>query len=91
LLKSLGTDFCNEIALYIAVESELSFPNTTSAQLAVEQRNRIATECAAPYKQSLVTLNKSINGTVEDFLVAAENILVPCSMILKKIDKKKDK
>jgi len=36
-------------------------------------------------------LNKSINGTVEDFLVAAENILVPCSMILKKIDKKKDK
>lgn len=91
LLKSLGNDFCNEIAFYIAIESELSFPNTTSAQLTVEQRNRIAVECAAIFKQPLVTLNKSLQGNVEDFLVAAENILAPCSMIVKKIDKKKDK
>lgn len=91
LLKSLGTDFCNEIAFYIAIESELSFPNTTSAQLTVEQRNRIAVECAAVFKAPLVALNKSLSGSVEDFLIAAENILAPCSMIAKKIDKKKDK
>lgn len=91
LLKSLGVEFCNEIALYIAVESELSFPNTTSAQLSTEQRNRIAVDCQAMFKQPLGTLNKSLNGTVEEFLVAAENVLAPCSMIVKKIDKKKDK
>lgn len=91
LLKSLGTDFCNEIALYVAAESELSFPNTTSSQLTVEQRNRIVAECGASFKQPLLALNKSLNGSVEEFLENAENILVPCSMILKKIDKKKDK
>lgn len=91
LMKSLGTDFCHDISLYIAHESELSFPNTTSGQLSVEQRNRIAIECQPAYKQPLVTLNKALNGNVEDFLAAAENILVPCSMIVKKIDKKKDK
>lgn len=91
LLKSLGTDFCNEISFYVAIESELSFPNTISSQLTLEQRNRIAVECETSYKQSLATLNKSLNGSVEDFLIAAENMLAPCSMIVKKIDKKKDK
>lgn len=91
LLKTLGTDFCNEIAFYVAVECELSFPNTTSSQLTIELRNRIAVECGPSYKQLLVTLNKSLNGSIEDFLLAGENMLAPCSMILKKIDKKKDK
>lgn len=91
MLKSFGTDFCNEIALYIAMESDLNFPNITSAQLTTEQRNRIAAECAAVFKQPLMALNKSLNGSLEDFLAAAENILGPCSMIIKKIDKKKDK
>lgn len=91
LLKSLGTDFCNEIAFYIAIENEFSLPNTNSAHLTTEQRNRIAVECANVFKQPLVTLNKSLNGSIEEFLVAAENILAPCSMIVKKIDKKKDK
>lgn len=91
LLKSLGTDFCNEISFYVAIESELSFPNTISSQLSLEQRSRIAIECEASYKQALVALIKSLNGNVEDFLVAAENMLTPCSMIVKKIDKKKDK
>lgn len=91
LLKSLGTELCNEISFYVAIESELSFPNTISSQLSLEQRNRIAVECEASYKQPLVALSKSLNGSVEDFLLAAENILAPCSMIVKKIDKKKDK
>lgn len=91
LLKSLGTDFCNEIAFYIAIESELSLPNTNSSQMTTEQRNRIATECALIFKQPLATLNKSLSGSIEEFLIAADNILAPCSMIVKKIDKKKDK
>lgn len=92
LMKSLGTDFCNELSFYIAVESELAIPNVTNAaQLVAEQRNRIAVECAAAFKQPLSTLNKSLIGSVEDFLIAAENAMASCSMIIKKIDKKKDK
>lgn len=91
LLKTLGTDFCNEIAYYIALENDLNFANTITVQLSAEQRHRIAVECESSYKQPLTALNKSLNGNVEDFLIAAENILTPCSMIAKKIDKKKDK
>lgn len=44
------------------------------------------------YKKPLVDLNKATVGTnVEEFLIAAENALQASSMILKKIDKKKDK
>lgn len=108
LLKSLGTDFCNEIVVYIAGECNL---NSITEQFTPEQRNRIAIECGMllnfdfkvtlnlifdlfldpEYKPTLVALIKALNGTIEDFLVCAENVLAPCSMILKKIDKKKDK
>lgn len=44
------------------------------------------------YKSSLAALNKAVGGTsTEEFLTAAENVLVACGMILKKIDKKKDR
>lgn len=44
------------------------------------------------YKAPLTALIKSTNGTsIEEFLTAAENALQSCSMILKKIDKKKDR
>lgn len=91
LLKSFGTEFVNEIGIYIANESELTFLNSPNSQLTTEQRNRIAVECEASYKQTFSALNKSLNGNMEDFLTAAENVLLPCSMILKKVDKKKDK
>jgi E3 UFM1-protein ligase 1 len=92
LLKSLGTDFANEIAFYIAAESDLNFLSSLSVNtITAEQRTRIANESDAGYKQALTALNKSINCTIEEFLTAAENMLAPCSMIVKKIDKKKDK
>lgn len=44
------------------------------------------------YKAALAALNKSIAGaSVDEFLEAAENALEACGMILKKIDKKKDR
>jgi hypothetical protein len=91
LLKSLGTDFVNDIAQYVAIESELNFASQLTAQITPEQRNRIATECQPSFKSSLIALNKSLNGSIEEFLIASENMLTVCSMILKKIDKKKDK
>lgn len=91
LLKSFGTDFVNEIVHYVAVESELNFASQLTAQISPEQRNRVATECQPSFKSPLIALNKSLNGSIEDFLIASENMLTACSMILKKIDKKKDK
>lgn len=91
LLKSLGNDFCNEITYYVALESDLNFVNSINPQLTSDQRNRIISECHATFKQPLTALNRSLNENVEDFLTAAETALTACSMILKKIDKKKDK
>ncbi|XP_062707369.1 E3 UFM1-protein ligase 1 homolog [Aedes albopictus] len=90
LLKSLGTDFCNEICFYVAAECNLNSNGTT---LTVEQRNKIAQECSQEYKGALLALNKAVSSSasIDDFLDVAESALQACSMILKKIDKKKDR
>lgn len=86
LLKSLGTDICNEISLYVANECNLNYKTST---LTVEQRNKLIQECDNEYKASLTELNKSLNkSSIEEFLIASENALKSCSMIIKKIDKK---
>lgn len=43
------------------------------------------------YKTSMLELNKSINKTIDDFVLATERVLKVCSMIVKKVDKKKDR
>lgn len=89
LLKTLGNDICNELATYIAIESNLA---VNSNPLTVEQRNKISQECEKEYRQTFQALNKSTLGTsIDEFIAAAENCLQSCSMILKKIDKKKDR
>ena len=88
-MKTLGTDVCNEIFLYVAAESNLNYTDVLT--LTPEQRVKITQECGQEYKATLVVLNKALPGTIEDFFQAAENALQACSMILKKIDKKKDR
>lgn len=89
LLKSHGADVANELFLYVAVECSLHYTGET---LSPEQRTKIGQECSEEYKSALSSLNKSLNGdSVDDFLTAAENALQVCSMILKKVDKKKDR
>lgn len=89
LLKTHGQDICNEISLYVAAECNLNYTENT---LTPEQRNKIAQECGQEYKSALIALNKAVAAaSIDDFLTAAENALESCSMILKKIDKKKDR
>lgn len=90
LLKTLGTEFCNEIFFYVAAECNLNSNGTT---LTAEQRSKIAQDCSQEYKAALLALNKATTGSasIDDYLMAAENSLQVCSMILKKIDKKKDR
>uniref|UniRef100_A0A182QHX1 E3 UFM1-protein ligase 1 homolog n=1 Tax=Anopheles farauti TaxID=69004 RepID=A0A182QHX1_9DIPT len=91
LLKTLGTDVCNEICLYVAAECNLN--TNFSASLTAEQRTKIANDSDAEYRAPLQTLCKALTGSesVEDFLEKTEKALQACSMMLKKIDKKKDR
>ncbi|ETN65365.1 E3 UFM1-protein ligase 1 [Anopheles darlingi] len=91
LLKSLGTDVCNELCLYVAAECNLN--TNYSASLTAEQRTKIGNECDPEYREALQALNKSLSTSesVDTFLETAEKALQACSMMLKKIDKKKDR
>ncbi|XP_016969000.1 E3 UFM1-protein ligase 1 homolog [Drosophila rhopaloa] len=88
LLKSLGNDICNELSLYVASECNLTVKNTN---LNVDQRNKLAQECDAQYRAALVEQNKALNKTIDEFELATEAVLKTCSMIIKKVDKKKDR
>ncbi|XP_031634719.1 E3 UFM1-protein ligase 1 homolog [Contarinia nasturtii] len=89
LLKSHGNDVCNDIFFYVATECNLNYAD---ANLKPEQRVKITQDCGQEYKSALTALNKAVAGTsIDEFLEAAENALEACGMILKKIDKKKDR
>nr|Q296V2.1 RecName: Full=E3 UFM1-protein ligase 1 homolog; AltName: Full=E3 UFM1-protein transferase 1 homolog [Drosophila pseudoobscura pseudoobscura] len=88
LLKSLGNDICNELSLYVASECNLTVKNTS---LNVDQRIKLAQECDAEYRSALLEQNKALNKSIDDFELATESVLKACSMIIKKVDKKKDR
>ncbi|KAL7728600.1 hypothetical protein ACLKA6_012596 [Drosophila palustris] len=88
LLKSLGNDICNELTLYVAAECNLSVKSTN---LNVDQRIKLVQECDAQYRSALLEQNKALNKNIDDFELATEAVLKACSMIVKKVDKKKDR
>ncbi|KAH8335438.1 hypothetical protein KR074_002075 [Drosophila pseudoananassae] len=88
LLKSLGNDICNELSLYVASECNLTVKNSN---LNVDQRNKLAQECDAQYRTALLEQNKALNKSIDEFELATEAVLKACSMIIKKVDKKKDR
>ncbi|KAH8312707.1 hypothetical protein KR044_012430 [Drosophila immigrans] len=88
LLKSLGNDICNELTLYVAAECSLSVKSTN---LNVDQRIKLVQECDVMYRNALLEQNKAINKTIDEFELATEAVLKTCSMIVKKVDKKKDR
>ncbi|XP_075146605.1 UFM1 specific ligase 1 [Haematobia irritans] len=88
LVKSLGNDISNELILYVANECQIEVKNPN---LNVDQRNKLAQECGGDYKPVLLELNKAINKTIDEFVLATETVLKICSMIVKKVDKKKDR
>ncbi|XP_035916184.1 E3 UFM1-protein ligase 1 homolog [Anopheles stephensi] len=91
LLKTFGTDICNELCLYVAAECNLN--TNFSGALTPEQRTKIANDSGAEYRGPLQTLCKSLttSESVDDFLEKTEKTMQACSMMLKKIDKKKDR
>jgi len=89
LLKSLGGDIASDFFKYAAVECGLT---ETPETLTTDQRNKLVNDVTNEYKADLAMLNKSLVGqNIETFLQASETCLETCSMVLKKIDKKKDR
>lgn len=89
LLKTQCTDIANEILKYLAAEqgNEISCENLTN-----EQRLKVVNDLPAEAKAPLQNLIKSLAGqNLDDFMAAVEESLAACSMIIKKIDKKKDR
>ncbi|CAH1114383.1 unnamed protein product [Psylliodes chrysocephalus] len=89
LLKSVCTDIVTEILNYIASEQNLAPP---TENLSNEQRLKFVNDLPSEYKHTILPVVKSLTGqSIEDFLMTVETALSACSMILKKIDKKKDR
>lgn len=89
LLKTLGTDIVTEILNYVAAEQNSSVITDAFNN---DQRLKFVNDLPAEFKVPLLPLTKSLTGqNVDDFMSAAEEALAACSMIIKKIDKKKDR
>ena len=86
LLNTLGKDFCNEIAVYVAIECNIDLK---SLNLNAEQRNKIAKDCEPEYKAALQELNKYADKTIEEFLTNTEAAMKSCSMIIQDVNKNK--
>lgn len=86
LLKTVCTDVVNEILDYVSQDLNVKISAGN------DQKLKFVNELKPEYKNSLLPLLKSLSSTnVEDFMSAIDGGLGCCSMILKKIDKKKDR
>lgn len=89
LLKSLGGDVLSEFCKYAANQCNLSVQMDV---LTPEQRNKIINDLTEEYTKPFKALNATLSDqNLELFYQAVDLCLAECGMILKKIDKKKDK
>ncbi|XP_063622057.1 E3 UFM1-protein ligase 1 homolog [Cydia splendana] len=89
LLKSLGGDVLSEFCKYAANQCNISVQMDV---LTPEQRNKIINDLTEEYTKPFKALNATLSDqNLELFYQAVDLCLAECGMILKKIDKKKDK
>lgn len=89
LLKSLGGDIVSEFSKYAANQCNISVQGEV---LTVEQRNKIINDLSDEFMKPLVALNGTLlDQNMEPFFQAVDVCLSEFGMILKKVDKKKDK
>lgn len=89
LLKSLGGDILSEFCKYAANQCNIS---VQADVLTVEQRNKIINDLSDEFMKPLVSLNGTLSDqNMESFFQAVDVCLSEFGMILKKVDKKKDK
>lgn len=89
LLKTLGGDILTELCKYAANQCNLSVQGEV---MSVEQRNKILNDLTEEFKKPLVALNATLaDQNLEVFYQSVDDCLSNFGMILKKIDKKKDR
>ncbi|XP_017774155.1 PREDICTED: E3 UFM1-protein ligase 1 homolog [Nicrophorus vespilloides] len=89
LLKSLCTDFVSEILNYISSEEGT---NVCTDNFNNDQRLKFINDLSADYKVPLTALIKTLSAaTIDDWMEGVDAALSSCSMVLKKVDKKKDR
>ncbi|CAK1585481.1 unnamed protein product, partial [Parnassius mnemosyne] len=89
LLKTFGGDTLSEFCKYAGNQCNLSIQADI---LSVEQRNKIINDLSDEYMKPLRALNATLSDQNMDlFYQAVDACLSVCGMILKKVDKKKDK
>ncbi|XP_076251974.1 UFM1 specific ligase 1 [Rhynchophorus ferrugineus] len=89
LLKTVCTDIVTDVLNYAAVET---MSNVVTDNFNNEQRLKFVNELPPEFKNAFLPLAKSLTGqSIDDFMTAADLALSACSMIIKKVDKKKDR
>ncbi|XP_017797542.1 PREDICTED: E3 UFM1-protein ligase 1 homolog [Habropoda laboriosa] len=88
LLKSLGTDFVNELFKLAAQQNMLQFPEN----ITTETRQKMLLILPEDVKEPLNNIHKCITGnSIDDFLNFVDAAMATCCLILKKYDKKKER
>ncbi|XP_076762646.1 UFM1 specific ligase 1 [Xylocopa sonorina] len=88
LLKSLGTDFVNELFKLAAQQNMLQF----SENITTETRQKMLLDLPEDVKEPLSNVHKSIAGNcTDDFLSLVDAAMATCCLVLKKYDKKKER
>lgn len=89
LLKTLGGDILAEFCKYAANQCNISVQTDV---ISVEQRNKILQDLTDEFKKPLLALNGTLSKqSLEPFYQAVDESLAELGMILKKVDKKKDR
>lgn len=88
LLKSVGTEFVNELFKLAAQQNILQL----SDNITTETRQKMLLDLPEDVKEPLINIHKSIAGnSIDDFLNVAEPAMATCCLVLKKYDKKKER
>ncbi|XP_017883962.1 E3 UFM1-protein ligase 1 homolog [Ceratina calcarata] len=88
LLKSLGTDFVNELFKLAALQNMLQFPEN----ITTETRQKMLLDVPEDVKEPLSNIHKSIAGnSVDDFMNFVDAAMATCCLVLRKYDKKKER
>nr|CAG4647659.1 EOG090X00WU [Moina brachiata] len=89
LLKTSGTELLNDLLLYVSQDT-----NSTgdSRELSAEVRQKLINELPQELKTPLQALLKASQGaSIDEYTSSLETAIAACDIVLKKVDKKKEK
>ncbi|XP_034939101.1 E3 UFM1-protein ligase 1 homolog isoform X1 [Chelonus insularis] len=88
LMKTLGTDFINEILKLAAQQNVIQCLNNTNNEMRLKTLQDLPVDVREPLNNVHVAITK---GSVEEFLNSIDEAMASCCLVLKKFDKKKEK